>query len=438
MTDKKKRPTFSNLSNDVPLSIDQLAQFVAEVTDERIALVGGQLVGFRNRRAIELSNAEKLFAFISAYAHVRWSKKGLSKAEFFEGLRQRADAFAYVSKFPHFPPIDGVAYLDKEVAPEENGSLDEFLNFFSPASDVDRLLMRASVLTLFWGGSAGARPAFVIVPELGVRGVGVGKTKFAEKATNLVGGAVLFTARVRDDRIGTHLLSHKGMERRAVLVDNVKGLRLSSMAVESAITHGELSGHRMFIGYDSRQNDLTWFFTMNDPAMSRDLADRSIVIRLKPPERRADWERDIDAFIEENRNRLFADVAAYFDRPTRDIGGDFRWTSWAAEVLSRAGKTRGVVAEIKARAATIDDEYAELRAFVDFVRTKIREETGGRVNAYNHRISATTLSNWIREFDPKFGGGAHKYLKQFAEKSPFRTERDDRGNAYFLSESKDA
>jgi hypothetical protein len=425
MAKKKKRRAFSNVSNDTPLTINQMQQLLADLTGGAVVVVRGRLVGLREGRLIELSTQEKLFAFINPYADVIWqSRKGLSKDVFFEGLRQQADAYDFVSEQPHFSRVPTAAYLCEEVVPAANGAVEEFIDFFAPASDLDRQLMLAAFLTLFWGGPPGARPAFVLTSDLGRGGVGIGKTTFAQKLTAPVGGHVLITAKVQDEKVGTLLLSPQGLRRRTVLIDNVKGARLSSMGIEAAITSREVGGHRLYEGYDSRPNYVTWFITVNEAKFSKDLADRSVVMNLASPKRRAGWEKAVDDFIAENRVRLFADVASYFELPATNIGGDWRWTEWTTEVLSRVGGTDETVAAIHARASAVDDEQAVAKEFVDFIRDALTEMGNSVKELNNYYVSSAGLKKWCKEFDPAFDGEASQFLRKIGATSWFEPKRD--------------
>ena len=206
--------------------------------------------------------------------------------QFFERLLDQDEQYSWATAHPHFPPVPDVYYLTTPPAAKESGKLDELLDRFCPETPEDRELIRALVLTLYWGGPAGQRPQFVVVADPAKEkqaGRGTGKTVLVELLAHLAGGCIDLQLGVSYDRQVSNLLSPSSWQRRVVFIDNLKTLHFSNGAVESYITRSEITGHRLHQGFAVRPNLLTWVVTVNGASFSTDMARRSVVIRLKRP-----------------------------------------------------------------------------------------------------------------------------------------------------------
>ena len=185
--------------------------------------------------------------------------------------------------------MPGNYYLHPRTRPKRTYDLTErYLDFFSPADESNRELLRAAILTPFWGGTPGARPAFRFdgpeddPPELGGRGVG--KTKSVELIAAPCGGLVDLRKNETISDLITRLLSEEGRSKRIIRIDNVK--TLSGQCRGTHRPRGS-SGKRLYRGEGRRPNTLTTFITVNGGSLSKDMATRQINIRLARP----DWKR---------------------------------------------------------------------------------------------------------------------------------------------------
>ena len=88
----------------------------------------------------------------------------------------------------------------------------------------DRELIKASLLTLLWGGGGGCRPAFVFTAD---KGRGKGKSKIAELLASVVGGVLDFSLNEDMSQIKTRLLSPEARCKPVACSNNVKSLRFS-------------------------------------------------------------------------------------------------------------------------------------------------------------------------------------------------------------------
>lgn len=134
--------------------------------------------------------------------------------------------------------------------PEPSGRLGLLLDFFCPATPVDRELLKAFFLTLFWGGPPGSRPAFLITgPEDDpFQGRGIGKTKVSEVAAELAGGYVDVSPNDQIADVKTRLLSDEARAKRIIRLDNVKSLKFSHADLEGLITSSGISGKMLYRG----------------------------------------------------------------------------------------------------------------------------------------------------------------------------------------------
>ena len=211
--------------------------------------------------------------------------------------------------------------------------LKQFLNALNPETPTDRMLLLAALLTPGWGGPAGSRPLFVLASD---HGQGSGKTETAKAIAEIWGGMyTLALSRSWSDN-AKMLMSSTDWLTRVCIWDNVKG-RFSSAEIEGAVTGGTIQGHRMYVGTVKRFNDITFFLTFNNPEMSRDLAQRAIVIKLGAP-KAGDFINWWHEFMKDNKRQLVADALAILARPATRY--DFsshsdRWRAWQTGVLAR-------------------------------------------------------------------------------------------------------
>jgi hypothetical protein len=319
-----------------------------------------------------LADDSAVFAWLKSRAMVHWAtraKRGgnpVTRAEFVAHLRASpAERFDDIATLPHEPRVDGTFYTRPALPPPNPARLAEFLDHLNPETNADRALLEAALLTPGWGGPCGARPAFVLASD---HGRGSGKTLTAETIAAVWGGAIGCDIATRDgiDRLRQRLLHDATAARRVALMDNLKGTT-SSAEIESLITAGEIQGHKLYSGDASRPNRLTWFVTANRPHMSRDLADRSVVIKIGRP-RREDFASWASAFVDQHRLEIVATIITRLaGPPVCSIPADCRdrWRGWQEAVLSRVQGGNASASEIIARRPAVDadaEDWCEIEA----------------------------------------------------------------------------
>ena len=318
-----------------------------------------------------IKNDTELFAWLYEYFDVSWrASPGVSPKVFFEFCRNNAEQFDDFASYPHFPRIDRILYDHSEPVYAEGEALDEFLNFFSPSTPEDRELIKALVLTLFWGGEPGQRPAFLITTDGSgpANGVGAGKTTVVETCSKLCGG-FLSTSRTESiEGLKKRILKQDNSAPcpRVLLLDNVKGRRLSWAELESLITSSQVSGHVMYQGNGSTPNIYTVAITINGANLAKDLAQRCIIIMVANAENTQTWLQDLGEFIEDHRWAIIGDIGNLLESevPPLPNAGTTRWAMWEHGVLSRVNTPEIVRELIKTRQVTFDDDDANGGEFI--------------------------------------------------------------------------
>ena len=143
------------------------------------------------------------------------------------------------------------------------------------------------------------------------------------------------------------------------LLDNVKTTRFSWAELESLITSPVINGRRLYVGDASRPNYFTWCITLNGASLSTDMAQRTVEVRLAPPEYRKNWDREVAQFIDSNRQAILADVVAVLRRPRKRVTKFSRWATWEGDVLSRLENPDDLVDLILERRSECDVEQEE-------------------------------------------------------------------------------
>lgn len=313
-----------------------------------------------------LDSAPAAFGWLSSACGIVDFRRGngcVTKEEVFYELKRGSRRYDAVEELPHFPPLANHYYACSAPEPGDGQALAKLVQFFSPDSDADYNLILAMFATPFWGGAGGARPCFVITAS---EGRGIGKTKLSDVLSLLVGGHVEVSQADEAAIIRQRLLSPEGINKRLARLDNVKSLRFSWADLESIITTPVISGKRMYVGEAARPNTLTWVVTLNGVALSTDMAQRSIVIRLRKPSRRPNWESDVTAHVLENRADIVADIRHFFELSPKPITTHSRWAAWEGDVLAKLPDAEALQQVIRERSAESDADADEASIIEEF------------------------------------------------------------------------
>lgn len=263
------------------------------------------------------------------------SKAGIfSPDAIFISISDALPKYERVSQYPLYPAVGGVL-VPRPVSACATGALRQLVELFCPATEQDRILIMAMFATPAWSVGNGLRPLFVIAGNEELeRGQAIGKSTLAEMIGELY--------QVQPIRLTTKLNAEKMEERitkfRAspiVLFDNVKSSNWSSEEVESWITSPVFQGRQNFVGPLMFPNHFTYIATLNDPAVSADLASRAVVIRLNRPADNSMWRSEVTQFINDRRADLFADIGYYITREAERKPPVTRFPQWELSILNK-------------------------------------------------------------------------------------------------------
>lgn len=370
------------------------------------------------------------------------SDGAITKAEFFTYARHAAPRFEMISRWPHYPKVSGYFYIN-DVEPEENGKLDELLDFFLPASSADKDLLETAFITTFWGGPWGKRPAFLIdgLDNDVDLNRGIGKSTVADVASDLSGGYIDLNTKADGDGLKKLLLGCRG--ERIARMDNVKST-ISHATIESLITSKTISGHRMYFGHDSIDNWFTYFITFNDASLSKDMAQRAVVIRLKRPLERGDWDSRIATFIEKNRTAIIANIGARIARRSSIEKTETRFAEWELGVLGKVSSDPKLIYEkIKEEQGHTDEDVLLAKEILDLITDKFsafyRSEHMGTGHVFLDpdkdviAVNRSVVFGWLHELFAK-GTSRKHVIKMFARCRPkkFLLEAHKYTGAHYL------
>jgi hypothetical protein len=402
-----------------PLLVPDIAANLLDLTDGWPKACGGQLFVVTEKKEIRrFTDYSQLFGWISSQMPVGFSgNEGcLTKKEFYSQLPFHVEQFADTEEWPHFPLMEGNFYA-KTFEPGDGSTLEKFLDFFSPATSIDRELILAFVATTFWGGSPGRRVCFGIDS---IVGTGAGKSELVKRVAKLSGGNYEFDAKkIEEENLRKQLVN--GQKHRVALLDNVKESCLSSSIIESLVTSDKVAGHRLHVGYGSRPNTITWAITMNGMALSRDLAQRTVIIKLNKPKRSGTWDDDMDRFIAENHESIIADIAAFFLRPQKPLSRFTRWASWERAILSRLKDPESIQALIEERSVVADEDHTTAESINEFFEEQLRYMGYDPIEEAVH-IPAEIAREWLvdssgKEFTKR---SANSHIKQLLDGGSLR------------------
>lgn len=374
-------------------------------TDDWPRRVNGVLfVPDGDRGPLWLPRVNDLFGWLqSKYGNgdansVQWVERGtgfVTRSEIDAYLRQNATQYEAVESAPHWPELKGHYYLHPKIPTHCTGKFDELLRWFTPATPDDGLLIASFVLTCFWGGPYGMRPGFLFTgtdDDIGM-GRGVGKTTLIRMGGRLVGGTFDIRPGDKWENIQARLLSNtESATQRIIHIDNVKSHRFSWSDVEALITSESINGKRLYYGDGRRPNVFTVTVTLNGASLSKDLAQRFVIIKLKRPSYSGNWESDLAAFIDRHRWEIVGDIIEHLKRPARQLNAFSRWGIWERDILGRLPNPEGLQKLIQERREEVDDDSEEARLIRDAIADEIRERGHGEPECAGVRIPASIIT----------------------------------------------
>ncbi|MBN2291061.1 MAG: PriCT-2 domain-containing protein [Pirellulales bacterium] len=322
-----------------------------------------------------------LFGWLRRRCKIDWTRGGafVGQAELFAELERTSTKYEAIELLPHEPPVEGVYYRGDAPKPGDGTHFGWLLKRFRPETPIDRDLIQAAFMTVFWGGPVSCRPAFVITSD---QGRGAGKTKLAEIIAYLAGGFIDVSAGEDIATLKQRFLSPEGQTKRVAILDNVKSLKLSWAELESLITTPTISGKRMYIGEGQRPNLITWAITLNGVSLATDMAQRSVIIKLVKGENAGGWYEENIRYIDEHRTEIIGDIIGALRSDRFEPASYTRWATWERDILARLpepDEAQKVILERQEAANTeadeaeiIEDFFAGQLARLDYLPHKVQ------------------------------------------------------------------
>ncbi len=321
----------------VGLQLPEITKNILEVTDGWPKTIQERSFYVKDGKLKYIYETGDFVAWLSNYAdlHIHSGAELTSKTEIFKTVRDSAEHYESISKYPFEPMPDDIYLLNDIDYCEGTEKLDELLKFFTPASNIDRVLLKAAFVTPMLE-ILGGRPAFVIDST---SGRGAGKTSVVDTVGDLYGGVITvptkyFKSKNTTDEVNKSLMDELGRQKRVVLVDNVAGFFGSDMFAE-ALTRKTIQGRLSYgKGTEYRRNDLTWYLTANDAEYDADAISRSVFLKLGKHVSDPNWEKKTGAFIAKYRDQMLGEIRNLI-RQNSGIEGKLpmRYGTWCEKVL---------------------------------------------------------------------------------------------------------
>jgi hypothetical protein len=132
--------------------------------------------------------------------------------------------------------------------------------------------------------------------------------------------------------------------------------------------------------------------------MSKDMAQRSVVIKLDRPEFSATWKEDVRGYIRANRGAILADVRDALLGPKSEIVPT-RWGEWESEVLAATHDPRASQEVIADRQDDVDDDNRRREELTAFFAEQVRK--AGHEEDERVRIPSADAARWVSGLEPK-------------------------------------
>jgi hypothetical protein len=372
--------------NEIPVGLSAAAihEQLLELTTEWPKRVGQLLFARADDTPLYFEKPQNLFAWINPQFTERqnavtWRNGAnmIPKTEFFAYLQQGAENFDAVEAYPHWPELPGHYYCHPPIAKGDGRALTDLVSRFCPETEEDGSLITGLFLSLFTGLPPGQRPGWLVTASEDDphAGRGVGKSTLIEMGGRLVGGVVSYSPTDDVADFKKRLLSPEARNKRAVLIDNIKSLKFSHAELEALITCDIVSGRQMYVGEGRRPNTFLWGLTINAAALSKDLAQRCVILKLKRPAYTGDWEGDITKFIEKHRWTIIADCIAMLRSCGVNLQRHSRWGLWEEAVLAKLPNPSRLQEVILERQDAIDEDQSELDLVRDAIIEALRQQS---------------------------------------------------------------
>jgi len=360
----------------------------------------------------------------------------------FSILHREAEEFELISDMPHYPPIENVYYLQREM-PEPTKDyhfFNEFCKFFHGETYEDALLIKICIASMFYYEYKVDKPMWIMDVAPGA-GQGVGKTKAVELMAYLMNSEPFWISpslfKVNDitTQLNRRMLSMDGRRKRIFLIDNVETF-FKSPELASYITQGSFSGMAPYgKGETSRINDLNFFITSNKGSFDTDIIIRSFIIYFNYRTKRDDnWIINIKNYIKAHRFQIASEAIHILKTNTFRCKPQTRFKVWEQAVVmpivGNQADFNAVIKTVKERGAMSDGELERAEILNDFIYNKLRDLpfyhpiTAENIDPDKNYIfiESYVLMKWALEAIPnmggKGGGNVMHVLRQMSNSNP--------------------
>jgi hypothetical protein len=381
----------------IPLSMWEIIAEIRRRTDDwprrsnRVLFIHDLTLGIQE---FDETPVNQLFGWLQQEFSVKWrSGPGfVSKQELVAELKRTATCYDSIELIPHEPRLENTYYAVGDVQPGDGSALNWLVNRFRPATMLDRWLIQAGLMTPFWGGPPGRRPAFVVTGE---EGRGVGKSVLVQLMARVVGGHLEVSANEDIKTVKQRFLSREGTTKRVAILDNVKTMKLSWAELEALVTAPTISGRQLYVGEGQRPNHLTWLITLNGVNLGADMAQRSVIINLIRGSNHGQWFQETATFIDKNRSKIIGDIVAALRLPQNSLSNYSRWADWERGVLSRLPEPDALQQLILERQNAADCDSDQARIVEEYFADRLRR-LGYVPEKDEVRIPTRIAAEWFR------------------------------------------
>ena len=328
---------------------------------------------------VNIPNPEHLIAWIGRRSSkvVPWARGDamVTPGQFFASILATCPRYEAISGTPDWPKRKDIYYTHAKL-PLPCPDLSRFkklCDFFLPASETDKLLIRALFCSPLWYVPGIPRPSWIIDSK---DAQGSGKTTLVETAAFLYGSSAISTSKQEIDhdesRLTRRILSQSGRAARVLLVDNVTGA-FNSGALAALITRRDITGMSPYgHGEETRPNNLTYAITVNTATFSdNDIPSRSFYIYVRRPDAELDeksWKEKIEEYIGHYRLEIISDIIHMLSTHKRFPGvpTQTRFPEFERSILQPCCETPdnlfSVLDNVKAARADSNTEEEQARA----------------------------------------------------------------------------
>lgn len=319
------------LDKNTPKSFaDCLAEFYSHVPRDYFFRLEGVLRCIDRRgRVREIPNVPSMLAAYADFSGITPAYKRaagfVSLETIFAAVYDESREFAGIFPAPFWTgegddDIDANIMLSKAANLDADASGDclvELAQRFSAATPEDTRLIMALFAAPFFAVPNAPRPMWIIDT---VDAQGSGKTTLAHCVARMYGDSACLPLDIEGLKSpsGAVELKRKIMHglaagRRVCLFDNIVGTLRAREVIELA-TSPFIECRAPYARASSKVENLaTYIFTINGAQVNSDMAERCFTIRLRKPKAYdRDWLENTQNFIDANRDRILAEIAARF------------------------------------------------------------------------------------------------------------------------------